>query len=63
MRCEICEHAKVFSADGIYCVQYGMIIRNGHECTLPGAKKKEDPPVPQTPEEKIGGPQDEPQTL
>ena len=63
MRCEICEHARRFSADGIYCVQYGMIIRDGHECTLPGAIKKEDPPVLPTPEEKIGGPQDEPQTL
>ena len=63
MRCEICEHARRFSGDGIFCVQYGMIIRDGHECTLPGAREKEDPPVPQTPEEKIGGPQDEPQTL
>ena len=40
MKCEVCEHARAFSADGIYCVEYGMIIRNGHECTLPGAKEK-----------------------
>ena len=40
MRCRECVHARRFSAEGIYCVQYGMIIRNGHECTLPGAKEK-----------------------
>lgn len=40
MKCRECVHARKFSADGIYCVQYGMIIRDGHECTLPGAIKK-----------------------
>ena len=40
MRCRDCAHARRFSADGIFCVEYGMIIREGHECTLPGAKEK-----------------------
>lgn len=60
MRCRECVHARRFSAEGIYCVQYGMIIREGHECSLPGAMKKENPPVLPTQAEKIGGPQDEP---
>ena len=60
MKCKECVHARRFSADGIFCVEYGMIIREGHECTLPGARKKEDPPVLTPPAEQTGGPQTEP---
>ena len=60
MKCRACEHARRFSAEAFFCVQYGMIIRDTHKCSLPGAREKEDPPVLTPPAEQIGGPQDEP---
>lgn len=47
MTCRECAEGRRFSDGGIYCVQYGMIIRESHECTLPGAKEK--PPAVATP--------------
>ena len=60
MKCKECAEARRFSTEAVFCVQYGMILSNEHECTLPGAMEKEDPPVLPTPEEQLGGPQDEP---
>lgn len=40
MRCAECAEGKRFSAESVYCLQYGMIIRDSHECTLPGQKEK-----------------------
>lgn len=40
MKCRECAEARRFSDGAVYCVQYGMIIREGHECSLPGAHEK-----------------------
>lgn len=60
MKCTECAEGKRITSEKILCIQYGMIIRDNHECSRPGARKKEDPPVLPTPTEQIGGPQDEP---
>ena len=60
MKCRDCAEARRFSTEAVFCVQYGMILSNSHECTLPAAREKEDPPVLPTPAEEIGGPTDEP---
>ena len=60
MKCTECAEGKRITSEKILCIQYGMIIRDTHECDRQGARKKEDPPVLPTPAEKIGGPQDEP---
>lgn len=40
MRCTECAEARRFSDGAVYCVQYGMILREKHECSLPGAHEK-----------------------
>lgn len=40
MKCTECAEARRFSDGAVYCVQYGMIIREKHECSLPGAHEK-----------------------
>lgn len=40
MKCTECAEARRFSDGAVYCVQYGMIIREKHECRLPGAHEK-----------------------
>lgn len=41
MKCRDCAEGRKFSAGSVYCVMYGMIIREGHECTLAGNREKE----------------------
>lgn len=41
MICKECPEARRFGDDGIYCLQYGMILREGHECTLETGKRHE----------------------
>lgn len=39
MICKECRHARRFADDGVYCVEYGMIIRANHDCRLKGAER------------------------
>ena len=41
MLCKECDHARRFNGSGIYCVFYGMILREDHRCTREGARKRE----------------------
>ena len=43
MTCEKCVNARRFAEGGVYCVQYGMIIRADHECRLKGAVPVDEP--------------------
>ena len=56
MTCRECANGKEFAEGGMWCRRYGMVIRAEHECTLPGAREKENPPVLTTPAEKDGRP-------
>lgn len=38
MKCRDCAEGRKFSAGSVYCVMYGIIIREGHECTRKGGK-------------------------
>ena len=38
MKCKDCPAAKRFSAESVYCLPYGMIIRADHECGREGWK-------------------------
>ena len=58
MKCKECAEARRFSTEAVFCVQYGMILSNEHECTLPGAKEKPADVAAQADE--VGGQQDEP---
>lgn len=40
MICKDCANARRYSTEAVFCVQYGMILSNRHECGLPGAKEK-----------------------
>ena len=42
MICRECPAAKRFGEDGVYCLQYGMIIRAGYECEREGWKDYEE---------------------
>ena len=42
MICKQCPEAKSFGDDGIYCLQYGMILREGHECRLETGRRHEN---------------------
>ena len=63
MRCADCAEGKRITSRKVLCIAYGMILPESHECGRPAAREKEDPPVLPTPEEMIGGQQDEPQIL
>ena len=66
MKCKDCPAGKKITRRShgcVECIPYGMILLESHECGRPAARKKEDPPVLPTPEEMIGGPQDEPEIL
>ena len=43
MRCSVteCESGRRFAAGSVYCRVYGMIIREGHECRLKGARQRD----------------------
>lgn len=42
MKCRECAEGKRISEDGIWCIQYGMIIREEHECRLKGGRPRGD---------------------
>ena len=41
MKCRECVQGRRFSAESVYCVMYGMIIREDHECTRKGGQRRE----------------------
>ena len=43
MTCKECLNARRFAEGGVWCVEYGMIIRADHECRLKGAVPVDDP--------------------
>ena len=32
MKCRNCPEGRRFTAESVYCIRYGMIIREDHEC-------------------------------
>jgi hypothetical protein len=38
MRCRECPAGRRFSAGSVFCLQYGIIIREDHECSREGWK-------------------------
>ena len=42
MKCRDCVQARRYSAGAIRCIEYGMILRDDHECTKKGAEQRED---------------------
>ena len=42
MKCRECAEGRRFSEGGVWCVQYGIIIREDHECTREGGRRRED---------------------
>ena len=38
MKCKQCGQGKRFADGSVYCIHYGMIIREDHECGREGAK-------------------------
>ena len=45
MKCRECAEGRPFAQGSVNCLLYGMIIRENHECTLTGARKKESADV------------------
>ena len=41
MKCKDCAEGRRFSAGSVFCVQYGIIIRDEHECTREGGRRRE----------------------
>lgn len=41
MKCKECAEGRRFSEGGVYCVHYGIIIREEHECTREGGRLRE----------------------
>lgn len=41
MICKNCPVGRRYAAGSIYCLLYGMIIRDDHECTREGGKRHE----------------------
>lgn len=41
MKCKECAEGKRFAEGSIYCIQYGIYIREDHECTREGARIRE----------------------
>ena len=39
MKCKDCPDGRRFAVGSTYCVLYGIIIRDEHECTLEGGKR------------------------
>lgn len=40
MKCRDCMEGKRFAEGAVNCLMYGMIIREDHECTREGWKKR-----------------------
>ena len=41
MHCRECAEARRFAKGSVYCILYGMIIREDYKCTLKGSKRHE----------------------
>ena len=41
MKCRECAEGKKHSAASVFCIQYGIVMRSDHECTLEGARIRE----------------------
>ena len=41
MKCKNCPEGKHYMSGSAYCVLYGMIIRDEHECTREGGRRHE----------------------
>ena len=41
MTCGRCPEGRRFADGGVWCVMYGMILRENHECRLEGGKRHE----------------------
>lgn len=41
MKCRECAEGKKHSAASVFCIQYGIVMRADHECTLEGARIRE----------------------
>ena len=41
MKCKDCAEGKRYAAGSVFCKQYGMIIREEHECIREGARIRE----------------------
>jgi hypothetical protein len=39
MRCRECAEGRRFAAGSVYCIRYGMIIREEHICRFMGGKE------------------------
>lgn len=39
MICRDCPEGRRFAQGSVYCIRYGMIIRENHECRLEGGKR------------------------
>lgn len=39
MICKNCPEGRRFAEGSVYCILYGMIIREEHECKLEGGKR------------------------
>ena len=42
MKCRDCAEGRRFSAGAVNCLLYGMIIRENHECTRKGWKRRDE---------------------
>ena len=42
MKCRECAEGRRYAEGSVWCVQYGMIIREDHECTREGGRLRED---------------------
>lgn len=41
MKCKDCAEGRRFAPGSTYCILYGMIVSDEHECTLPGGERSE----------------------
>ena len=41
MRCRECAEARQYMRGSVWCVQYGIILREDHECTREGGKRRD----------------------
>lgn len=41
MKCGECVRGRRFAQGSVFCVMYGVIISEGHECDLEGGKRHE----------------------
>ena len=42
LKCRECAESRRYAEGSVWCVHYGMIIREEHECTREGGRLRED---------------------